>query len=294
MKHRSAFINIIGNPNVGKSSLVNLFLDEKLSIISSKAQTTRHRIFCILNNKNYQFVFSDTPGIIKPMNKLHESMMNFVESSYNDADIILYVVDSSQKKFLNEDLTLKLKSLKIPIVIVVNKIDLIDENTLELVVKDIKEKFNDSAIYPVSVKENFNVKTILDKLEELSPISPPFFPKDQITDKPERFFVNEIIREKILNFYKKEIPYSVEVVTNSFKPSSKILKIDSTIYVERSSQKGIVIGHKGKSLTEIGKKARLELEDFFNKKVLLELRVKVSKNWKSNNTSLKRFGYDLS
>ncbi|MEL0185866.1 MAG: GTPase Era [Flavobacteriaceae bacterium] len=294
MKHRSAFINIIGNPNVGKSSLVNLFLDEKLSIISSKAQTTRHRIFCILNNKNYQFVFSDTPGIIKPMNKLHESMMNFVESSYNDADIILYVVDSSQTKFLNEDLTLKLKSLKIPIVIVVNKIDLIDENTLELLVKDIKEKFNDSAIYPVSVKENFNVKTILDKLEELSPISPPFFPKDQITDKPERFFVNEIIREKILNFYKKEIPYSVEVVTNSFKPSSKILKIDSTIYVERSSQKGIVIGHKGKSLTEIGKKARLELEDFFNKKVFLELRVKVSKNWKSNNTTLKRFGYDLS
>lgn len=294
MKHRSAFINIIGNPNVGKSSLVNLFLDEKLSIISSKAQTTRHRIFCILNNKNYQFVFSDTPGIIKPMNKLHESMMNFVESSYNDADIILYVVDSSQKKFLNEDLTQKLKSLKIPIVIVVNKIDLIDENTLELIVNDIKEKFSDSAIYPVSVKENFNVKTILDKLEELSPISPPFFPKDQITDKPERFFVNEIIREKILNFYKKEIPYSVEVVTNSFKPSSKILKIDSTIYVERSSQKGIVIGHKGKSLTEIGKKARLELEDFFNKKVFLELRVKVSKNWKSSNTSLKRFGYDLS
>ena len=293
MKHRSAFINIIGNPNVGKSSLVNLFLDEKLSIISSKAQTTRHRIFCILNNKNYQFVFSDTPGIIKPMNKLHESMMNFVESSYNDADIILYVVDSSQKNFLNEDLTLKLKSLKIPIVIVVNKIDLIDEKTLEFIVKDIKEKFNNSAIYPVSVKENFNVKTILEKLEELSPISPPFFPKDQITDKPERFFVNEIIREKILNFYKKEIPYSVEVVTNSFKPSSKILKIDSTIYVERSSQKGIVIGHKGKSLTEIGKKARLELEDFFNKKVFLELRVKVSKNWKSSNTSLKRFGYDL-
>ena len=293
MKHRSAFINIIGNPNVGKSSLVNLFLNEKLSIISSKAQTTRHRIFCILNNKNYQFVFSDTPGIIKPMNKLHESMMNFVESSYNDADIILYVVDSSLKNFLNEDLTLKLKSLKIPIVIVVNKIDLIDEKTLEFIVKDIKEKFNNSAIYPVSVKENFNVKTILEKLEELSPISPPFFPKDQITDKPERFFVNEIIREKILNFYKKEIPYSVEVVTNSFKPSSKILKIDSTIYVERSSQKGIVIGHKGKSLTEIGKKARLELEDFFNKKVFLELRVKVSKNWKSSNTSLKRFGYDL-
>ena len=283
MRHRSAFINIIGNPNVGKSSLVNSFLDEKLSIISSKAQTTRHRIFCILNNESYQFVFSDTPGIIKPKNKLHESMMNFVESSYNDADIILY-----------EDLTLKLKSLKIPIVIVVNKIDLIEEKTLEVVVKDINEKFNDSAIFPISVKENFNIKTVLEKLEQLSPIAPPFFPKDQITDKPERFFVNEIIREKILNFYKKEVPYSVEVVTDSFKASSKILKIDSTIYVERSSQKGIVIGHKGKSLTEIGKKARLDLESFFNKKVFLELRVKVSKNWKSNNKSLKRFGYDLS
>ena len=294
MRHRSAFINIIGNPNVGKSSLVNSFLDEKLSIISSKAQTTRHRIFCILNNESYQFVFSDTPGIIKPKNKLHESMMNFVESSYNDADIILYVIDSSQKEFLNEDLTLKLKSLKIPIVIVVNKIDLIEEKTLEVVVKDINEKFSDSAIFPISVKENFNIKTVLEKLEQLSPIAPPFFPKDQITDKPERFFVNEIIREKILNFYKKEIPYSVEVVTDSFKASSKILKIDSTIYVERSSQKGIVIGHKGKSLTEIGKKARLDLESFFNKKVFLELRVKVSKNWKSNNKSLKRFGYDLS
>ena len=294
MKHRSAFINIIGNPNVGKSSLVNLFLNEKLSIISSKAQTTRHRIFCILNNENYQFVFSDTPGIIKPSNKLHESMMNFVQSSYIDSDIILYVLDPTQKDFLNEDLNIKLKSLKIPIVIVVNKIDLIDEKTLEMVVKNIKVKFNDSVIYPISVKENFNVKIILEKLEELSPVSPPFFPKDQITDKSERFFVNEIIREKILNFYKKEIPYSVEVVTNSFKASSKILKIDSTIYVERSSQKGIVIGHKGKSLTEIGKKSRLELEDFFNKKVFLELRVKVSKNWKSSNLSLKRFGYDLS
>lgn len=292
MKHRSAFINIIGNPNVGKSSLVNLFLDEKLSIISSKAQTTRHRIFCILNNKNYQFVFSDTPGIIKPMNKLHESMMNFVESSYNDADIILYVVDSSQTKFLNEDLTLKLKSLKIPIVIVVNKIDLIDENTLELVVKDIKEKFNDSAIYPVSVKENFNVKTILDKLEELSPISPPFFPKDQITDKPERFFVNEIIREKIFKIYNQEIPYATEVNTESFKIKNKILKISSLIIVERDSQKGIIIGSKGDSIKQIGIEARKDLESFFKKKVFLELNVKVVKDWRKNSNELKKLGYN--
>ena len=292
MKHRSAFINIIGNPNVGKSSLVNLFLDEKLSIISSKAQTTRHRIFCILNNKNYQFVFSDTPGIIKPMNKLHESMMNFVESSYNDADIILYVVDSSQKNFLNEDLTLKLKSLKIPIVIVVNKIDLIDEKTLELVVKDIKEKFSDSAIYPVSVKENFNVKTILEKLEELSPISPPFFPKDQITDKPERFFVNEIIREKIFKIYSQEIPYASEVATESFKIKNKILKISSLIIVERDSQKGIIIGNKGETIKKVGMESRKDLEKFFNRKVFLELNVKVIKDWRKNSYQLKNLGYN--
>lgn len=292
MKHRSAFINIIGNPNVGKSSLVNLFLGEKLSIISSKAQTTRHRIFCILNNENYQFVFSDTPGIIKPSNKLHESMMNFVQSSYIDADIILYVLDPTQKDFLNEDLNIKLKSLKIPIVIVVNKIDLIDEKTLELVVKNIKVKFNDSVIYPISVKENFNVKSILKKLKELSPVSPPFFPKDQITDKPERFFVNESIREQILKRYNKEIPYSVEVITEEFLENQKIIKIRSVILVERETQKGILIGHKGSALKQVGIGARKSLQNFFGKKIHLELYVKVSKNWRSSAKELKRFGYN--
>lgn len=292
MKHKSAFINIIGNPNVGKSSLVNSFMDYKLSIITSKAQTTRHRIFCILNNENFQFVFSDTPGLIEPKNKLHKSMMNFVKSSYDDADIIIYVVDASSKEIINQNFKLKLKSLSIPVIIVINKIDLINNEKLDLLIEEIKNDFTDTLIFPISVKENFNIKTILEKLENLSPISPPYFPKDQITDKPERFFVNEIIREKILKFYKKEIPYAVEVVTNSFKYSNKILKIDSIIYVERSTQKGILIGHKGKSLTEIGKKSRIELEKFFNKKVFLEIRVKVSKNWKSSSSTLKRFGYD--
>ena len=292
MKHKSAFINIIGNPNVGKSSLVNSFMGYKLSIITAKAQTTRHRIFCILNSKNFQFVFSDTPGLIEPKNKLHESMMNFVKSSYDDADIIIYVVDASSEEIINKNFKLKLKSLSIPVLIVINKIDLINNEKLHLLIEEIKNDFSDSLIFPISVKENFNVKTVLEYLKILSPISPPYFPKDQITDKPERFFVNEIIREKILKFYKKEIPYAVEVVTNSFKYSNKILKIDSTIYVERSTQKGILIGHKGKSLSEIGKKSRIELENFFNKKVFLEIRVKVSKNWKSSRSSLKRFGYD--
>ena len=294
MKHKSAFINIIGNPNVGKSSLVNSFMDYKLSIITSKAQTTRHRIFCILNNENFQFVFSDTPGIIKPKNKLHESMMSFVESSYNDADIIIYVVDASSNEIINEDFKLKLKSLNIPVIIAINKIDLINNEKLISITEEITNNFNNSLIFPISVKEKFNVETILEKLKILSPISPPYFPKDQITDKPERFFVNEIIREKILNFYKKEIPYAVEVVTNTFKYSNKIIKIDSTIYVERSSQKGILIGHKGRSLTEIGKRSRIDLEAFFNKKIFLEIRVKVSKNWKSSKSLLKRFGYNNS
>ena len=254
-----ADVGLVGLPNVGKSSLVNSFMGYKLSIITAKAQTTRHRIFCILNSKNFQFVFSDTPGLIEPKNKLHESMMNFVKSSYDDADIIIYVVDASSEEIINKNFKLKLKSLSIPVIIVINKIDLINNEKLHQLIEEIKNDFTDSFIFPISVKENFNVK---------------------------------IFREKILKFYNKEIPYAVEVVTNSFKYSNKILKIDSTIYVERSTQKGILIGHKGKSLTEIGKKSRIELENFFNKKVFLEIRVKVSKNWKSSRSSLKRFGYD--
>jgi len=291
--HKSSFINIIGKPNVGKSSLVNYFMGRKISIISPKAQTTRHRIFSILNDDHYQLVFSDLPGIITPKNKLHKSMMKFVSGSYSDADVILLVIDSSKDDYFDNDLVDKIKSLKIPILIVLNKIDLIDNIILDQIVEKFGSIFNKEFIFPISVTNPFNLDNLLDKIIELSPEGNPYFSKDQITDKSERFFVNEIIREKILNHYDKEIPYSVEVETTSFKHSSKIIKIESQIYVERSSQKGILIGHKGNNLKIIGTKARTDLEQFFQKKVFIDLKVKVLKNWKSEDKHLKRFGYDL-
>lgn len=291
--HKSSFINIIGKPNVGKSSLVNYFMGRKISIISPKAQTTRHRIFSILNDDHYQLVFSDLPGIITPKNKLHKSMMKFVSGSYSDADIILLVIDSSKDDYFDNDLIDKIKSLKIPILIVLNKIDLIDNIILDQIVEKFGSIFKSEFIFPISITNPFNLDNLLDKIIELSPEGNPYFSKDQITDKSERFFVNEIIREKILNHYDKEIPYSVEVETTSFKHSSKIIKIESQIYVERSSQKGILIGHKGNNLKIIGTKARTDLEQFFQKKVFIDLKVKVLKNWKSEDKHLKRFGYDL-
>ena len=291
--HKSSFINIIGKPNVGKSSLVNYFMGRKISIISPKAQTTRHRIFSILNDDHYQLVFSDLPGIITPKNKLHKSMMKFVSGSYSDADVILLVIDSSKDDYFDNDLIDKIKSLKIPILIVLNKIDLIDNIILDQIVEKFSSIFNNEFIFPISITNPFNLDNLLDKIIELSPEGNPYFSKDQITDKSERFFVNEIIREKILNHYDKEIPYSVEVETTSFKHSSKIIKIESQIYVERSSQKGILIGHKGNNLKIIGTKARTDLEQFFQKKVFIDLKVKVLKNWKSEDKHLKRFGYDL-
>ena len=291
--HKSSFINIIGKPNVGKSSLVNYFMGRKISIISPKAQTTRHRIFSILNDDNYQLVFSDLPGIITPKNKLHKSMMKFVSGSYSDADVILLVIDSSKDDYFDNDLIDKIKSLKIPILIVLNKIDLIDNIILDQIVEKFCSIFKSEFIFPISISNPFNLDNLLDKIIELSPEGNPYFSKDQITDKSERFFVNEIIREKILNHYDKEIPYSVEVETTSFKHSSKIIKIESQIYVERSSQKGILIGHKGNNLKIIGTKARTDLEQFFQKKVFIDLKVKVLKNWKSEDKHLKRFGYDL-
>lgn len=291
--HKSSFINIIGKPNVGKSSLVNYFMGRKISIISPKAQTTRHRIFSILNDDNYQLVFSDLPGIITPKNKLHKSMMKFVSGSYSDADVILLVIDSSKDDYFDNDLIDKIKSLQIPILIVLNKIDLIDNIILDQIVEKFGFIFNNEFIFPISITNPFNLDNLLDKIIELSPEGNPYFSKDQITDKSERFFVNEIIREKILNHYDKEIPYSVEVETTSFKPSSNIIKIESQIYVERSSQKGILIGHKGSNLKIIGTKARTDLEQFFQKKVFINLKVKVLKNWKSEDKYLKRFGYDL-
>ena len=291
--HKSSFINIIGKPNVGKSSLVNYFMGRKISIISPKAQTTRHRIFSILNDDNYQLVFSDLPGIITPKNKLHKSMMKFVSGSYSDADVILLVIDSSKDDYFDNDLIDKIKSLKIPILIVLNKIDLIDNIILDQIVDKFGSIFKSEFIFPISITNPFNLDNLLDKIIELSPEGNPYFSKDQITDKSERFFVNEIIREKILNHYDKEIPHSVEVETTSFKHSSKIIKIESQIYVERSSQKGILIGHKGNNLKIIGTKARTDLEQFFQKKVFIDLKVKVLKNWKSEDKHLKRFGYDL-
>ena len=291
--HKSSFINIIGKPNVGKSSLVNYYMGRKISIISPKAQTTRHRIFSILNDDHYQLVFSDLPGIITPKNKLHKSMMKFVSGSYSDADVILLVIDSSKDDYFDNDLIDKIKSLKIPILIVLNKIDLIDNIILDQIVEKFGSTFKNEFIFPISITNPFNLDNLLDKIIELSPEGNPYFSKDQITDKSERFFVNEIIREKILNHYDKEIPYSVEVETTSFKHSSKIIKIESQIYVERSSQKGILIGHKGNNLKIIGTKARTDLEQFFQKKVFIDLKVKVLKNWKSEDKHLKRFGYDL-
>ena len=289
--HRSSFVNIIGNPNVGKSSLTNSLLGHKLSIITSKAQTTRHRILAILNEENYQLVISDTPGIIKPAHKLHETMMDFISLTTEDADILLYVVEYKDHTLKDEKLFSKIKKINIPVILVINKIDLIDQNKLNDELDYWKLKLPNAEIWPISVKESFNIDKLLERLVELSPESPPFFPKDQLTDRNERFFVNEIIREKILLNYKKEIPYSVEVLTEEFKEDENIIRIRSIIYVERPTQKGILIGHKGSAIKNLGTVSRIDLEKFFSKKVFLDLHVKVNKNWRSDENKLKKFGY---
>ena len=289
--HRSSFVNIIGNPNVGKSSLTNSLLGHKLSIITSKAQTTRHRILAILNEENYQLVISDTPGIIKPAHKLHETMMCFVSLTTEDADILLYVVEYKDHTLKDEKLFSKIKKINIPVILVINKIDLIDQDKLNDELDFWKLKLPNAEIWPISVKESFNIDKLLERLVELSPESPPFFPKDQLTDRNERFFVNEIIREKILLNYKKEIPYSVEVLTEEFKEDENIIRIRSIIYVERPTQKGILIGHKGSAIKNLGTVSRIDLEKFFSKKVFLDLHVKVNKNWRSDENKLKKFGY---
>lgn len=289
--HRSSFVNIIGNPNVGKSSLTNSLLGHKLSIITSKAQTTRHRILAILNEENYQLVISDTPGIIKPAHKLHETMMDFVSLTTEDADVLLYVVEYKDHTLKDEKLFSKIKKINIPLILVINKIDLIDQDKLNDELDFWKLKLPNAEIWPISVKESFNIDKLLERLVELSPESPPFFPKDQLTDRNERFFVNEIIREKILLNYKKEVPYSVEVLTEEFKEDENIIRIRSIIYVERPTQKGILIGHKGSAIKNLGTVARIDLEKFFSKKVFLDLHVKVNKNWRSDENKLKKFGY---
>ena len=289
--HRAGFINIIGNPNVGKSTLMNNLVGEKLSIITSKAQTTRHRILGIVNGDNFQLIFSDTPGIIKPSYELQDSMMDFVKSALEDADVLIYMVEIGEKSIKDSEVHDKIQSAKIPTIILLNKIDLSTQEDIKNQINIWSNQYPNTEIYPVSALNNFNTEKVINRIIELIPESPAYFPKDQLTDKPERFFVNEKLREKILLYYNKEIPYSVEVQTEEFKEEESIIRIRSLILVERESQKGIIIGHNGVALKKIGSKARIELEKFFGKKIFIELHVKVSKNWRSNSNQLRKFGY---
>lgn len=292
MAHKAGFVNIIGNPNVGKSTLMNAFVGEKLSIITSKAQTTRHRILGIVNGDDFQVLFSDTPGIIKPAYELQQSMMDFVKSAFEDADVLIYIVEIGEKALKDEAFFNKITNSKIPVLLLLNKIDTSNQEQLEEQVQLWAEKVPNAEIYPISALQGFNVKEVFNRIIELLPESPPFYPKDQLTDKPERFFINESIREKILLHYKKEIPYAVEVETEEFHEEEKIIRIRSVIMVERETQKGIIIGHKGSALKRVGTEARKDLEKFFGKQIHLEIYVKVNKNWRSNQNQLRRFGYN--
>ena len=289
--HKAGFVNIVGNPNVGKSTLMNSLVGEKLSIITSKAQTTRHRILGIVNGEKFQLVLSDTPGVIKPSYELQSSMMDFVKTAIDDADILIYMIEIGESSLKDENLFNKIKSSSIPVVVLINKIDLSNQEELENQVSEWSKKLPNAEIFPISALKEFQVDNLLQRLIELLPECPPYFPKDQLTDKPERFFVNEIIREKILINYNKEIPYSVEILTEEFKEDEKIIRIRSVIMVERNSQKGIIIGHKGSALKKVGIESRKDLETFFGKQIHIELFVKVNKNWRSNQNQLKRFGY---
>jgi len=291
MNHRSGFVNILGNPNVGKSTIMNALVGEKLSIITSKAQTTRHRIMGIVNGEDFQIVYSDTPGILRPKYKLQETMMNFVNSAISDADLILYVTDVMERTADEGEYIDKIKGSGIPVIIAVNKVDLTNQGDLEKIVESWHLAFPDSPVIPISALKNFNLDSLLNAVLAKLPESPPYFPKDQLTDKYERFFASEIIREKVLINYKKEIPYSVEIEIESFKDEKDIIKIRALIHVTRDSQKGIIIGHKGSMLKRVGTEARHDMEDFFRKKIFLELYVKVTKDWRDKPLVLKRFGY---
>ena len=289
--HKSGFVSIIGCPNVGKSTLMNALVGERLSIITSKAQTTRHRIMGIVSDENYQIVFSDTPGIIKPLYKLQEKMMQFVISALSDADVFLLIVDVFDDIQLEESYLEKLQKTKTPILLLINKIDITPQQKLEEKLIYWKQKLPNAEIMAISALEKFNIDKIMNRIVELLPAGEAYYDKSEFTDKPERFFVSEIIREKILLNYKKEIPYSVETIVNSFKEEPTIIKIQADILVERDSQKGIIIGDKGAALKKVGTQARLEMEKFFNKKIFLELFVKVDKDWRNNEKRLKNFGY---
>ena len=292
MEHKAGFVNIIGNPNVGKSTLMNAFVGERLSIITSKAQTTRHRILGIVNGDDFQVILSDTPGIIKPAYEMQKSMMDFVKSAFEDADVLIYMVEIGEKELKDEDFFNKIIHARIPVLLLLNKIDKSNQEQLEEQIALWKEKVPNAEIYPISALENFNVKEVFARILELLPVSPAYYPKDALTDKPERFFVNETIREKILLNYDKEIPYAVEIETEEFLEDEKIIRIRSVIMVERDTQKGIIIGHKGGALKKVGMQSREDLEKFFGKQIHIELYVKVNKDWRSNAFQLRRFGYN--
>lgn len=291
MKHKAGYVNIIGNPNVGKSTLMNALVGERLSIITSKAQTTRHRILGIVNGDDFQILFSDTPGIIKPAYELQQSMMDFVKSAFDDADILIYMVEVGEKELKDETFFAKITQTEIPVLLLINKIDNSTQDEVTQKVAYWQQKVPNAEVFVISALEKFNIEPVFEKIISLLPESPPFYPKDQLTDKPERFFVNEAVREKILLQYKKEIPYAVEIDTEEFVETDDIIKIRSIIMVERESQKGIIIGHKGISIKWVGIEARKDLEKFFQKKIHLELYVKVNKNWRNDKRQLKRFGY---
>lgn len=291
--HKAGFVNIVGNPNVGKSTLMNVLVGERVSIATFKAQTTRHRIMGIYNTDDIQIVFSDTPGVMKPNYKLQESMLNFSKSALSDADVLLYVTDMVETPGKNNEFIERVRQQTAPVLLLINKIDLTDQEKLIKLVEEWKITLPQAEIIPISAKSKFNVDYVMKRIKELLPDSPPYFGKDQWTDKPARFFVNEIIREKILLFYDKEVPYSVEVVVEQFKEEARKIVISAVIYVERDSQKGIIIGKQGKALKKVATEARRDLERFFNKTVYLETYVKVDKDWRSSDKELRNFGYQL-
>jgi len=292
-KHKSGFVNIVGNPNVGKSTLMNRLVGERISIITSKAQTTRHRIMGIVNTDDMQIVYSDTPGVLRPNYKLQESMLSFSESALDDADVLLYVTDVVETIDKNEEFLQQVQKEKCPILLLINKIDQTDQTQLEKLVQEWKSILPQAEIIPLSALNNFNVEYVKQRVEELMPESPPYFEKDALTDKPARFFVTEIIREKILLYYQKEIPYAVEVVVELFKEEKDMIHIKALIICERDSQKGIIIGHRGQALKKVGAMARKDIERFFEKKVFLEMFVKVEKDWRNRDNMLRAFGYRL-
>ncbi len=292
MVHKAGFVNIIGNPNVGKSTIMNALVGEKISIITQKMQTTRHRIKGIVSGEDFQIVYSDTPGILKPNYKLQETMMKFVDSALIDADVILFVTDVIETPGKNPDYIEKVRKSNVPVIVLINKIDLSNQDAVMKLYAYWNEVFPGATVYLISAQEKFNIEPIFDRILELLPEAPPYFGKDELTDRNERFFIQEIIREKILLHYQKEIPYSVEVAVEEFKETDKIIHVNCVIYVERDSQKGIIIGHKGEMIKRVGTEARKDAEEFFNKKIFMELFVKVAKDWREKDKQLKNFGYD--